>query len=70
MEKHGLMARQSKYNSWVSRDYKTISCKALSCKYNFNENEECCVPSRAKFNNEAKCEGFELKEDKYKGDGD
>lgn len=63
-------SRQKKYNSHLSRDWKSISCKAFNCKYNFNENEECCVPSLCKINKNGGCENFTLKEDKFKGEGD
>ena len=68
LKKEGLMARESKYNSWVSRDWKEINCKAIGCKY--NREEFCMTPSRAKFDEQAKCSGFEARLDKGKIDGD
>lgn len=63
-----IFSRQKKYNSFISRDYKTISCKAVNCKYNISE--ECAVPSLCKINENGSCKNFTLKEDKHEGDGD
>ena len=71
MNEEGIMARMPHDyygTSWVSRDWEDIDCKCVGCKYNVNE--KCGVPTRAQFNNEAKCEGFEAKLDKGKIDGD
>ncbi len=65
----GLMPRRSRdYDYPLSRDWKHIDCKAVGCKYNYNES--CSVPSRANLNEEAKCSGFEAKELNKKIDGD
>ena len=56
------------YGFPVSRDWEDIDCKAIGCKFNLNE--KCSVPSRAKFNKEAKCEGFESRPLREVLDGD
>lgn len=51
-----------------SRDAREIDCKATGCKWNIGG--QCGVPSRAKFNAKASCEGFEPKALSKKPDGD
>ncbi len=65
----GLMPRSRRpYGFPVSRDWEDIDCKAVGCRFNFNE--KCGVPSRAKFDETAKCAGFEMKPLPKKLDGD
>ena len=63
MSSRGLIARGrighgGGHHDWLSRDYEHIDCRAVGCL--FNRGGVCGVPSKAKFNEEAKCEGFTL----------
>ncbi len=66
----GLIPKQSGWDGhpWASRDWVDVDCKAIGCRY--NSNEKCGVPSRANFDETAKCSGFELRESPKKIDGD
>lgn len=68
MKTYGILPRIDREGDFpVSRDWKHVDCKAIGCE--FNTNESCLIPSRAKLNEEGKCEGFSIKLVK-KVDGD
>jgi len=52
----------------VSRDYKDIDCLAHGCM--FNRDEKCMVPSRCIIDDTGRCDGFQLRDQPKKVDGD
>lgn len=53
----GRIGGRGSHHDWISRDYETIACQAIGCRY--NRNRECIVPSRCKIGPDGRCQGFE-----------
>jgi len=62
MEIKGLMEHRD--YPYMSRDWEDLDCKA-SCVY--QRCNKCTIPSRAKINDEGRCEGFR-RENQYTGE--
>jgi hypothetical protein len=55
----GRVGERSDHHSWASRDYLTIDCLAVGCRY--NRDKECMVPSKCEISETGACKGFEMK---------